>query len=48
VTPPGLTVKPRSVYAWQVLVWENQDQAIARIVPGAKSVAGINSEWLRV
>jgi alpha-L-rhamnosidase len=27
VTPPGLTVKPRSVYAWQVRVWDSQGQA---------------------
>lgn len=27
VAPPGLTIKPRAAYAWQVRVWDNHGQA---------------------
>jgi alpha-L-rhamnosidase len=45
VTPPGLALKPRSVYAWQVRVWDNHGQASEWSESGRFGTGLLGTRW---
>lgn len=45
MSPPGLTIKPRSVYRWQVRVWDNQGETSAWSEPQRFGTGLLGGRW---
>lgn len=45
VAPPGLTIKPRAAYVWQVRVWDNHGQASGWSEPRRFGTGLLGDKW---